>query len=104
MQHELWAKTIHGDVLETLLDGLDGKRADQYTLGDAREAVQSIDPYFSALDFMTMRNNAYHAGIIVDGEDGKYLVDRERLAEVRGLPIGKDGFIRVDCCFSECKG
>ena len=103
-EHELWADTVNSKAFETLLTALDGKRAGEFSLGDAREAVQCEDPYFSALDFWTWQNNAYHAGILKDGTDGMYFLDTERLAEVRALPVSKDGWITVECCFDECNG
>lgn len=103
-QHELWAKTINSKAFENLLRALDGKRTDEFTLGDARKVVEPLDRFFSALDFMTWRNNAYHAGILIDTDDDTLFFDENRLAEVRALPVSKAGWITVDCCFDDCKG
>lgn len=103
-QHELWAGTIKSKSFEIFLKALDGARAGEFSLAKARAVVQRENRFFSALDFWTWQNNAYHAGIITEEADGTLRLDSERLAEVRAMPVSKAGWITIDCCFQECKG
>ena len=77
---------------------------DRFLYQMPREAVQSEDKYFSALDFWTWTNNAYHAGILIDTDNETLFFDENRLEQVRALPVSKGGWITVECCFDVCKG
>lgn len=102
-QHNLWVPTLKSNWFRDMMQFLDGTRGD-VPLGAIRDHI-GREANLGPLEFMTARNNAFHAGILQEDTSGVVHFNADVLDTIiaRADAEGSTGNISVECVEPDCK-